>query len=97
MSNTVRKSCAIGNRCRAKLVPGEDPAEHDIGALAAEIFCREFHGRRHGGEPVKAIEHREQRQPVNAERRVRQMDQRQAAQAGTRTAPAIVVAVRQPA
>ena len=77
---------------------GEDPAEHQIGALRPEPLRGEPHRRRHGGDPVEPIEHRKQRQAVEREIGERQEQQRQAAQAVIPEQQiAIVVAVRQPA
>ena len=83
---------------RAQLMAGKDPAEHQVGALGAELLRGEPHGRRHGRDPVEPVEHREQRQAVEREIGERQEQQRQAAQAVIPEQQlAIVVAVGQPA
>jgi hypothetical protein len=85
-------------RRRAELMAGKDPAEHQVGALRPEPLRGEPHRRRHGRDPVEAVEHRKQRQAVEREIGERQEQQRQAAQAVIpEQQPAIVVAVRQPA
>ncbi len=54
--------------------------------------------RRHGRDPVEAVEHRKQRQAVEREAGERQVEQRKATQAVVpEQQPAIVVTVRQPA
>ena len=82
----------------ADLVAGKNPAEHHAGLFPAEAIGGEFHRRRHGGDPVEAVEHREQRQAVEREVGERQIEQRQPAQAVIpEQQPAIVEAVGQPA
>jgi hypothetical protein len=44
--------------------------------LASEPRRSELHGRRHGGDPVEAVEHREQRQAEEGEISERQVEQR---------------------
>ena len=56
---------------RADLVCCEDPAEYQSSAFFPELRSGEFHGGRHGGYPVQSIKHREQRQSVQRERRMR--------------------------
>ena len=48
----------------AELVAGEDPAEQHAGFLRAERLAGQLDGGRHGGDPVEAVEHGEQAQPV---------------------------------
>src|SRR5262249_34325125 len=64
------------------LVRGEDPAEDHRAAFPAEDLVRQGHRRRHGGDPVQAVDEDEpeQAQPAGAERRG-QHQQRDAAQA----------------
>jgi hypothetical protein len=77
---------------------GEDPAEHQIGALGAEALRGEPHRRRHGRDPVEAVEQREQRQAVEREIAEGQGHERQSTQPVIpEQEPAIVVAVGQPA
>ena len=93
-----RQTGAERRRGGAELVAGKDPAEHQIGALGPEALRGQPHRRRHGGDPVEAVEHREQRQAVEREIGERQQQQRQPAQAIIPEQQlAIVVAVRQPA
>ncbi len=77
---------------------GKNPAEHHAGLFPAEAIGGELHRRRHGRDPVEAVEHREQRQAVEREIGERQIEQRQPAQAVIpEQQPAIVEAVGQPA
>ena len=41
----------------AKLVPGDDPSEHDGRVALAECLVGEALRRRHGSDPVEAVEH----------------------------------------
>ncbi len=78
--------------------PAKDPAEHHAGAFRPEPIGGQFHGRRHGGDPVEAVEHGEQRQAVEREIGERQIEQRKPAQAVIpEQQPAIVETVGQPA
>src|SRR6516165_4978484 len=82
----------------ADLMTGEDPAEHHAGAFAAETISGQFYRRWHGRDPIKTIEHREQRQAIEREISERQIEQRQSTQTVIpEQEPAIVEAVRQPA
>jgi len=56
---------------------GEDPAEDHAGAFAAETISGQFYRRWHGRDPIKTIEHREQRQAIEREISERQIEQRQ--------------------
>src|SRR5215213_1866685 len=63
----TRQAGPVGRARRAELVAGENPAEDEAGVLASEPRRSELHGRRHGGDPVEAVEHREQRQAEEGE------------------------------
>ncbi|KAG1189548.1 hypothetical protein G6F35_014070 [Rhizopus arrhizus] len=65
---------------RAQLVARDDPAEDDCRIAFAERFRREAQRGRHRGDPVQAEEDREDRQAVEREIGIGQVDQRQAAQ-----------------
>ena len=100
ISRIHRARQAGAERCDpgAELVPGEDPAKHQIGAFGPKALRGEAHGRRHRRDPVEAVEHRKQRQSVEREIGERQKQQRQAAQAVIPEQEiSIVVTVRQPA
>ena len=56
----ARQSGAERRRRRTQLVAGKYPAEYEIGLLAAESLDGDAHRRRHGGDPVQAVEQREQ-------------------------------------
>ena len=51
----------------AQLMPGKNPAEHQIGAFRPEPLRGEPHRRRHRCDPVEAVEHRKQRQAIERE------------------------------
>src|SRR6266852_1832923 len=54
------KAGAEGGGRGAELMRGENPAEDDPGALAAEGGGSEPDGRRHRGDPIEPIEHRKE-------------------------------------
>ena len=62
----TEEAAAPGRDRRADHVRGENPAVDDAGALAAEMGGRQLDRRRHGRDPVEAVEHGEQRQAVDA-------------------------------
>ena len=61
----------------AELMASEDPGEHHAGTFPAEAVSGQFHSWRHGRDPIKTIEHREQRQAIESEISERQIEQRQ--------------------
>ena len=72
---TDKASAKGGDGC-AKLVPGQNPAEHDSRVFFAKGLVGQFGRGRDGGDPVKAIEDRENRQAGRTEAEERQGHQR---------------------
>src|ERR1700689_4762054 len=80
LQHGARDAGAESGACRAQLMAGEYPPEHQIGLVAAEGFYREVHRRRHGGDPIQSIEQSEYRKPRVTEGGEWQVDEREATQ-----------------
>ena len=84
----VHRPGAEGDRGRAELVGGQDPAEDAPDVLLAEDVGGQPHRRRHGGDPVEAVEDDEQAEAEEAASRRRTAGTAATGRAGrsTRTA-----------